>query len=521
MSIQNINGMAAADLAILILAPSGKDTELACRILEGKGMKAIPCRSFLELTDRVADGCGPVVVAEEALDAGRANLLLHLLNEQPTWSDLPLVLFSGRTTSLWGKQLSQWRNITILPRPINFQTFFTVIQAAIESRRKQYLVRDLLVELHTVNDHLKSRTEQLQKFTFQLTRAEHQERRRIAGDIHDYLAQLLVVCRLKLSQACQYAERGELENLVEEIDQRLEELLTYTRTLVADLSPQVLYQAGLPEALKWLGRQMEKHGLNVQFQVEEQRITIWEDSALLIYQIVRELLFNVIKHAEVNTAVLSLRTDENHHVMITVADEGKGFETSSLEEKPGEFLKFGLFSIRERIEALQGQFRIQSTPGLGTKVTLMIPLQQEEGHQPVSAPDHEDGTLQQAATSSSSIRVVLVDDHAMVRQGLRSFLEQYPEIQVVGEAQDGEKAIELAHHVRPDVMIMDVNMPRLNGMMATRHITGEWPDIKVIGLSYDPSTTTVMMEAGALTQLDKAKAANELYQVICKAMGKG
>lgn len=378
VGFQSTNIIEAPDLDVVILAPTGKDAEATCQLLEWKGTRAIPCRSPMELMERITVGCGPVVIAEEALDPESVKKLLQLLQDQPNWSDLPLVLFRGTSASPWGGILSNGQNMTILPRPIQFQTFMTVIQAAIDARRKQYLVRDLLGELRRLNEHLTSRSEQLQKFALQLTRAEHQERRRIAGDIHDYLAQLLVVCRLKLSQVGQYAQRDELESLVEEIDQRLEELLTYTRTLVAELSPQVLHHAGLPEALKWVGRQMEKHGLKVQFQVEEGPVRLLEDSILLIYQAVRELLFNVIKHSGVDTATLSMKTDENHRVIITVVDEGKGFLTSSLEEKPEGIPKFGLFSIRERIEALQGQFRIQSTPNLGTTVTLIVPFQEEE-----------------------------------------------------------------------------------------------------------------------------------------------
>jgi signal transduction histidine kinase len=374
MGLQNRKRTKKSDLDVLILAPSGKDAESACWMLQQRGTRAIPCRSIRELSKRLTAGCGAIVIAEEALDQASTRQLLHMLKVQPNWSDLPLVLFRGHVRSFWGQHLSRWRNITILTRPIPFQTFFTIVQAAIESRRKQYLVRNLLGELHRVNNHLKSRSKQLQSFALQLTQVEQQERRRIAEDIHDYLAQLLVVCRLKLSQAGQYAERGELGSLVDEIDQRLDEMLVYSRTLVSELSPQVLYQAGLPSALKWLARQMEQYGLKVQIQMANGPFPFSEDTSVLIFQTVRELFFNVMKHSGVDTATLSLRTDEHQRVIITVNDEGKGFLVSKIEEGLlGGVPKFGLFSIRERIEALQGLCRIQSAPGHGTTVTLMLP----------------------------------------------------------------------------------------------------------------------------------------------------
>ncbi len=109
--------------------------------------------------------------------------------------------------------------------------------------------------------------ERLRALTVQLTRTEHQERRRIAGELHDYLAQLLVAAHLKLAQDRRPAKTEQDRALVKDLERILDEALTYTRSLVAKLSPPVLYHLGLPAALQWLAEQMEEHQLIVETAV--------------------------------------------------------------------------------------------------------------------------------------------------------------------------------------------------------------------------------------------------------------
>ena len=89
-------------------------------------------------------------------------------------------------------------------------------------------------------------------------------------------------------------------------------------------------------------------------------------------------------------------------------------------------------------------------------------------------------------TVSEEIKVFIVDDHPVFRQGLRDVLETDPELNVVGEAADGEVAIELVHEINPDVILMDINLPTINGLQVTRKIKSQLPDVKVIMITgYD------------------------------------
>ena len=118
--------------------------------------------------------------------------------------------------------------------------------------------------------------------------------------------------------------------------------------------------------------------------------------------------------------------------------------------------------------------------------------------------------------SGKKIRVVLVDDHEIVRSGLRALLQTHPGIEVVGEASEGRRAVELVKDSLPDVLVMDVRMPGLNGIDASRQALAAKPDLKIIALSAncDERSTSAMLRAGAVGYVSKEAAYEELVAAI-------
>ncbi len=114
------------------------------------------------------------------------------------------------------------------------------------------------------------------------------------------------------------------------------------------------------------------------------------------------------------------------------------------------------------------------------------------------------------------ITLLLADDHKIVREGTRQLLEQYPDFEIVGEAADGAEAVQLAGELRPDVVIMDVRLPVLSGMEATRRITSRYPKVRVVVLSaYDGDEYVFpLLEAGASGYLFKTSSGSELADAI-------
>jgi len=119
-----------------------------------------------------------------------------------------------------------------------------------------------------------------------------------------------------------------------------------------------------------------------------------------------------------------------------------------------------------------------------------------------------------------SIRILLADDHKITRQGLRSLIDEQPDMEVVAEAEEGRTAVRLARELVPNVVIMDVSMPDLNGMEATRQIVAEFPNIKIIALSMhsDSLFVTEMLRSGASGYLLKDCAFEELERAIRAVM---
>lgn len=118
------------------------------------------------------------------------------------------------------------------------------------------------------------------------------------------------------------------------------------------------------------------------------------------------------------------------------------------------------------------------------------------------------------------IKIMLADDHHIVRQGLRALLAEYEDLEVIGEAEDGFKAVRLARDIKPDVIIMDIKMPGMSGIEATREIIAENPQMKIIALSMHSERQFIskMLEVGASGYLLKDCAFEELVTAIRNAV---
>ena len=331
-----------------------------------------------------------------------------------------------------------------------------------------------------------------------------------------------MACRLRVNRPEQTVDAGEgMLTVLQEIDRILDQSLGYTRSLVAQLIPPVLYQFGLLEALRWLAENVKQYGRSVEVNMECDHLTFTENEAVLLFQSVRELMMNVVKHAGVDRICLAVTLSSADEVCIEITDQGKGFDLHLIEKHSHSSNQFGLFSIRERMSLLGGRMVIDSSSDSGTRIRLYVSLPDQRRPNTAfssldPAPMVATGIQGSSPRTSSVFRVILVDDHAVVRQGLRSLLDAFPDIEVMGEAGDGIEAIRLTEFLQPDVVVMDVNMPKMNGIEATRQIRQNNSGIQVIGLSVcqDKETEQAMREAGAAAYLSKESAGQELYRMI-------
>jgi CheY-like chemotaxis protein len=149
-----------------------------------------------------------------------------------------------------------------------------------------------------------------------------------------------------------------------------------------------------------------------------------------------------------------------------------------------------LFSIRERLTLLGGRLEIDSAPGRGTRFRLIAPRGSGGAAVAALAPASSGGAVDAVETGHSTrpLRILIVDDHATVRETFRDLLQERPALHVIGMAANGLDGIAAACELRPDVILMDVSMPVMDGIEATRRIRAEIPSSRILGLSTSPRT---------------------------------
>lgn len=365
-------------------------------------------------------------------------------------------------------------------------------------------------ELRDACDRQRNLSARLRSLANQLTTVQHRERKRLASLLHDDLQQLLVATRMKLGLA------KKNDDDLEEADALVSNAIDVSRDLTQQLRPPALYEAGLVPALRSLAEQMQSR-YSIEITVDATKPDSLEglsdEVKALLFEGVRELVFNIVKHAEASSATIKLRPARKR-LRISVVDSGKGFDMVALDHPSSASLGFGLFSIEERLRAIGGELAISSTVGRGTAVRLTLPLgapseevEGSTGELQDASRSGVDGVPQPGSTASDGRpQVLIVDDHAVVRQSLANALKADSRLAVVGEASSGAEAIEAVERCQPEIILMDVDMPDTSGIEATECIHRRWPSIAIFGLSVleETAVAEAMREAGATCLLSKS-----------------
>ncbi|HDR7610618.1 TPA: hybrid sensor histidine kinase/response regulator transcription factor [Bacillus mycoides] len=314
-----------------------------------------------------------------------------------------------------------------------------------------------------------------------------EERDRLSKDLHDtmghsYTSIIMGMETLRMELKSKEGEQ-QLDSLLQLARNSMEEVRLYLHQL--DLSQESL---PLAVTLQQLTEEFKKHAkVNVRTRIIGEEYMASKQSKMTLYRSLQESLTNAVRHGHSTEIIVSLHF-EPQQIRLDVQDNGCGVE----EWKDG----FGLTAMKERVSQSQGRVIVYSKKGEGTLISCVLP--------------------KQAQLSNKQIRLCIVDDHSFIRESLHTILDGQEDLQVVGMAEDGERAVELCERLKPDVVLMDLEMPNLDGIHATKMIKEKWPGIRVLILSTFQNTERAkeIIRNGADGYLLKSIDSRELAESI-------
>ena len=253
-----------------------------------------------------------------------------------------------------------------------------------KERHAEEALRESQKQLQVLNQTLEykveEKTEEVRQLTSDVIKATQQERQRLSRVLHDDLQQRAYAIQVQLSFLKDElpSENHSARKEISDIGKELADIVRITRNLSIDLSPPILPGEGLSHAIEWLATRMwEQYALPVELQANGPFVISDENLHVFLFNCVRELLFNVVKHAGASRAVVALAWLD-HGLRIEVRDDGKGFPvntTSGEVSKQDDLTRsLGLPTIRYQLSLFGGSMEINSTPGAGTQVILTVPV---------------------------------------------------------------------------------------------------------------------------------------------------
>lgn len=287
--------------------------------------------------------------------------------------NIPIIVFTGVDDEAVGVQAVGFgAQDYVVKGEVDGWQLARAIRYAIERNRIQTELRKAYEEM---DRRVQERTEQLRIAASELSTTEQRERKRVAQFLHDHFQQVLVGAKMNAESLRDRLRSKTLQPVAQRLCNLLGGLIEESRTLTSDLSPPILHGAGLSAALNWLSGQMhEAHGLVVHVETKIDPPPDRAGMSGLAFQAVRELLFNVVRHADTNEASVVVDRDRAGRMLIVVSDDGAGFDPAVLEAPQCNLGGFGLVNIRQRLELVGGKLDISSTPGKGSRFSLVVPI---------------------------------------------------------------------------------------------------------------------------------------------------
>jgi two-component system, NarL family, sensor kinase len=383
-----------------------------------------------------------------------------------------------------------------------------------------------LTELVETNEALRVTESSLRQLSGRLLQLQDEERRRIARDLHDTTGQKIAALSMSLDRVARLLDTKKPERLeaLEEGRDIVRMIGEEIRTLSYLLHPPLLDESGLGSAIRWYAEGFQKRSgirLNVNISPDLGRLSTEVEMAL--FRVVQESLTNVHRYSGSPDADISV-VGTPDAINLEVVDHGKGIEAGTARVKVEGIaaLGVGIPGMRERLRQLGGQLEVDFGRE-GTRVSASVPFKKAKAAEAAEdfevavvtpASDNTNGNV--ASSSDTRRRILIADDHEVMRRGVRGLLESHDEWAVCGEAFEGREVVTKSRELRPDLIIMDINMPGLTGIDAAQQIRKENPTAKILFFSVHESAQTVreVVNVGAQGYVAKSRAGHDLVDAV-------
>ncbi|ATF16342.1 histidine kinase [Brevibacillus brevis X23] len=347
----------------------------------------------------------------------------------------------------------------------------------------------LLSRMHKQGLIIQHQNQILEQYTSQVEEITLlEERNKMSRELHDTIGHTmtsLIMGMEMLRSKIPDAEVSRLDMLLQMARQGLDE----SRGIFHKWAHNGYESATTMESafVELIGQFQVATGVSVKLRMYGAEYTLSRSIKLTLYRCLQETLTNAVRHGKASQIQVGLYFEEAQ-IRLQVEDNGEGNGTIEFG--------FGLQSMKERLEALQGRLSIHCMDEGGVTVICSLPAMQ--------------------AVPSAGIRILIVDDQPIVRESLQLVLQNQQDLQVVGVAENGLMALDIIPKEKPDVVLLDVQMPVMDGAKTLQAIREQWPDMRVIMLTTFEETAlaTETLGRGANGYLLKSVSPVELVEAI-------
>ena len=379
-----------------------------------------------------------------------------------------------------------------------------------------------LTEIVDANQALRITETSLRQLSARLLQLQDEERRRIARDLHDITGQKIAVLSMSLDRLARLTEqrKPEAKESIKESREIVSQIGEEIRTLSYILHPPLLDECGLASAVHWYAEGFQKRSsIKLEVEVDADLPRLPADAETTLFRVVQESLTNVHRYSGSSSAKIRI-SKSSGEVLLEVIDYGHGIKSGTARAKldgPAP-LGVGIPGMRERLHQLGGELSVDFGTS-GTRVAATLPIRKSADGESDESQSSLSLTIRSAEDARR--RILIADDHELMRRGLRGLLESHDEWAVCGEAVEGNEAVRKSTELRPDLVIMDVNLPGLSGIEAAQQIRLERDATKILFFTVHDSDEIVreIIGVGALGYVAKSRASQDLIEAVRLVLG--